>query len=206
MFYIIICLCYIIYYYNYVIEIPKVYYSDEISNIYNDMPSLKTPIYWTFGLHNSYIQYIIYLINCKIDTKVGKKLYKDYILTTDDEEDLIIGIGQVKYKVTGILLIFHTAFGNYCDLASKIKKLCKQLNLLPISYSRRGHSKELKKSQFNSVGNLNDLELILDYINKTYPMFPIYGLGMSAGTSLLTRYLGNTKYKSLIELAILLST
>ena len=76
---------------------------------------------------------------------------------------------------------------------------------MPISYSRRGHDKELTQSQFNSVGNLNDLELILDYINSNYPTLPIYGLGMSAGTSLLARYLGNKKEKSRIELGILLS-
>lgn len=202
---ILICLFYIIYYYHYVIETPSVYYSKKMLTIYNNMESLKNPIYWAFGLHNSYIQYLIYLLNCKIDTRIGKKLYKKNILKTKDGEDLLLGIGQVDYKVNGILLIFHTVFGDYCDSAKEIKKLCKNLNLMPISYSRRGHDKELTQSQFNSVGNLNDLELILDYINSNYSTLPIYGLGMSAGTSLLARYLGNKKEKSRIELGILLS-
>lgn len=205
MWYIILCLFYIMYYYNYVIETPQIYYSKNMLNFYKNMPSLHKRIYWAFGLHNSYIQYILYLKNCKIDKIIGKQLYKEYIIKTYDNENLLIGIGQVNYKINGILLIFHTVFGDYCDSAKEIKKLCKNLNLLPISYSRRGHSLKLTKSKFNSVGNINDLELILDYINLHYPTLSIYGLGMSAGTSILTRYLGNVKNKSRIELAILLS-
>ena len=76
-----------------------------------------------------------------------------------------MGIGNINYKFDGILLIFHTIFGTYCDGACSVKKICKELNLLPISYSRRGHGIKLNNLTFNTVGHMGDLELILDYID-----------------------------------------
>jgi len=203
--FIVILILYLIYYYHVVVEQPTVYYSKKIKHVYKDMPSLKKNIYWTIGCHNNLIQYLIYWIESKIDIYVGNRFYKTETLITSDNENLLIGIGDIDYEYNGILLIFHTIFGNYCDGINSIKKMCKELNLLPISYSRRGHGTKLNNNKFNTVGHIEDLELILDYIEDKYPNKPIYGLARSAGTSLLSRYLGNTKYKSRISLAILIS-
>lgn len=204
--YILLLVLYLIFYYNVIIEKPKVYYSKKMKNIYNDMPSLNQNIYWTIGCHNKYIQYLIYYFESKLDDIVGNKFYKTDIIITNDNEKILIGIGNIKYNYNGILLIFHTIFGDYRDNSNGIKKMCKKLNLLPISYSRRGHSFKLETVKFNTTGHIEDVELVLDYIEKNYPNKPIYGYARSAGTSLLTRYLGNVKYKSRISLAILISS
>ena len=203
--YIVLLILYLIYYFNVIVEQPTIYYSKKMKNVYADIPSINKNIYWTIGCHNNLIQYFIYLIESKIDKNIGKKFYKTDIIMTPDNEKLLIGIGNINYKYDGILLMFHTIFETYCDGAYSVKKLCKELNLLPISYSRRGHGIKLNNLKFNTVGHIEDLELILDYIEREYPNKPIYGLARSAGTNLLARYLGNTKHKSRISLAILIS-
>lgn len=203
--YIIILIIYLIYYFNIIVEKPKVYCSNGMEIIYEDMPSLNNNIYWTIGFHNKYIQYLLYLFETRNDKILGNTFYKIDKIITPDNEKLLIGIGDVDYEYKGILLIFHTIFGDYCDGSRSVKKLCSELNLLPISYSRRGHGKKLKNNKFNTFGHIEDLELILDYIDDKYPNLPIYGLARSAGTSLLSRYLGNTKHNSRISLAILIS-
>lgn len=203
--YILLLVLYLIFYYNVIVEKPQVYYSKKMKKICNNMPSVNQNIYWTIGCHNKYIQYLIYYIESKLDDIIGNKFYKTDIIMTDDNEKLLIGIGDINYNYNGILLVFHTIFGDYRDNSYRIKKLCKELNLLPISYSRRGHSFKLQTIKFNTTGHIEDLEVILDYIENNYPNKPIYGYACSAGTSLLTRYLGNAKYKSRISLAILIS-
>lgn len=203
--YIVLLVLYLIYYFNVIVEQPTIYHSQKMEKVYADIPSINQNIYWTIGCHNNLIQYFIYRIESKIDKYIGKQFYKTNIIITPDNEKLIMGIGNINYKFDGILLIFHTIFGTYCDGACSVKKICKELNLLPISYSRRGHGIKLNNLTFNTVGHMEDLELILDYIESEYPNKPIYGLARSAGTNLLSRYLGNTKHKSRISLAILIS-
>lgn len=206
MIYIILLVLYLIFYFNVIVEKPKVYYSNKMQNIFKDMPSLTKNIYWMIGCHNRYIQYIIYSIESTIDNIIGNKFYNTDIITTNDNEKILIGIGNINYNYNGILLVFHTILGDYRDNCYSVKNLCKQLNLLPISYSRRGHSFKMQNIKFNTTGHIEDLELVLDYIENNYPNKPIYGYARSAGTSLLARYLGNIKYKSRISLAILISS
>ena len=45
---------------------------------------------------------------------------------------------------------------------------------------------------FNTTGDVRDLRFILSKIRKRFPYNSLYGTGISAGTSLLARYLGGT--------------
>jgi predicted alpha/beta-fold hydrolase len=44
--------------------------------------------------------------------------------------------------------------------------------------------------RFNTVGDQEDLRYILEKIQRRYPQQSLYGVGISAGSSLLARYLG----------------
>lgn len=44
--------------------------------------------------------------------------------------------------------------------------------------------------RFNTVGDQQDMRWILHKVKNKYPGRKIYGVGISAGTSLLARYLG----------------
>ena len=57
--------------------------------------------------------------------------------------------------------------------------------------NRRGHGTlPLTAPRFSTIGSTDDLRAQLDQIRRRLPRSPLYGLGVSAGTALLVRYLG----------------
>lgn len=46
--------------------------------------------------------------------------------------------------------------------------------------------------RFNTVGDQQDFRFILSRIRNRFPAHRMYGVGISAGSSLLARYLGGT--------------
>lgn len=193
-------------YYNYVVsEVPKVYYRDAMNDVYYKMSNLHKKIYWTpWGFH-PYIQFLIYLIHNYFDKKIADDIYKLEIIQANDGEDLVMAWGPSTIHSKAIILSIHTLLGDYSDSAKFLYKLHKKYNWIPISYSRRGHSKPLKYPIFNTVGDIDDLILILRKIKARYPLLPIYAIGSSAGSSLLVRYLGEHSDNSLIDAASVIS-
>lgn len=200
---------FIIYYKYYVIERSKVYFHPHMEWIIKNMPNLHKNINWTFCGFNSYIQFLWYKTFVSYQNKkIAKQIYDIESYNLDDDENIIIAWGKEKNltsKPKAILLLLHTIFGNYSDSANFAYYIQKELNWIPVSYSRRGHSFPLKLPNFNTVGNKKDLINILNKIKRKYPKLPIYAFGTSAGSSLLARYLGDTQNNSLISGAILLS-
>ncbi len=194
------------YYINYIVKKPKLYYHKCMSNIIKLMPNLHRPVWWTFWGTNSYIQFFIYFILGSYKNKISSnKIYELEDVKLDDNEEIILAWGNTVDKPTGILLTLHTVCGDYSEYAYVSEQLKNELNLIPVSYSRRGHSKPLKNPKFNTVGDLEDLVFVINLIKNKYPNIPIYAIGLSAGSSLLVQYLGFYSKESLIEAAVLIS-
>jgi predicted alpha/beta-fold hydrolase len=195
---------YLIYYYIHVVEKPIIYSSNNLLELSKKIKSINKKVYWCIFAYNPYLQYLIYIILSRYDIYISKFLYNTIILKTLDNENLLLGYGK-NNNPSGILLVFHTVYGDYTESAYQVKKISEKLNLLPISYSRRGHSLPLTISKFNTVGHPEDVDIVIKYIKSNYPNLPIYGLGLSAGSSLLARFLGNKSNSVELNGAILIS-
>ncbi len=197
-------ICLWTYYIKYVVSKPKLYYNNNMSNIIKQMPSLHRNIWWTFWGYNKYIQCILYItVGWFKDLYIYKKVYDIENIILNDKEELIIAWGKSIKPPKGVIIWLHTLCGNFYESSYLANEINKEINLVSVSYSRRGHSTLLKNPKFNTVGNLEDLIFIISKIKKKYPNLPIYAIGLSAGTSLLAQYLGT--YNTTISAAILIS-
>ena len=59
--------------------------------------------------------------------------------------------------------------------------------------------------RFNTTGSVDDLACVLQHIRSKVSGVPVYGVGLSAGSSLLARYLGDTGSSSLIAAGVCIS-
>ncbi len=202
--YIILCIVLWKYYKNNIVSKPKLYYHKNMSNVVASMPSLHRNIWWTFWAYNSYMQSLLYVVIGYIrDRYSSKKLYVIENIILDDKEEITVSWGKLNKKPEGVLLILHTLCGNYSESAHIATEIRNELNLIPVSYSRRGHSSSLTNPKFNTVGDIDDLIFIINKIKNKYADLPIYAIGLSAGTCLLTQYL--SKYNLHIKAAVLIS-
>lgn len=195
---------FILYYCNKIIEKPKIYCQSDMDHIVENIPSLHRYIYWTIFGFNPYIQFFIYTCSNMINILISKYIYILEDFYFQDGERTVIAWGTHP-NPKAIVLILHTLCGTYTESANLAKRFQNQYNWLSVSYSRRGHHYKLSKPIFNTVGDQNDLKEILNEIKNRYPLLPIYAVGLSAGSSLLARYIGDHKEQSLISAAVLIS-
>lgn len=190
----------------FVFETPQVYYAESMAGVVDLMPSLKRTLKWPIWCYGAHMQFLSYsILSSRNDRKIANVIYEITKLELYDGEKTLISWGKFNGTPKGILLLLHTVYGDYSESATIAQQAMKTLNLIPVSYSRRGHSFPLTKAEFNTVGSHEDLQRVLDAITSKYPNLPIYAIGSSAGSSLLARYLGDTGDNSRISGAVLIS-
>jgi predicted alpha/beta-fold hydrolase len=105
-----------------------------------------------------------------------------------------------------IAVIFHTISGDEQDVKNTVQSIRDNLDWIVVVCIRRGHgSLPLLTPVINTMGSTSDLKIQLSYIQKRFPNSPLYGVGISAGSGLLARYLGETGTKSLFRAAVAIS-
>lgn len=197
----------LIYYQKKVVELPQVFCGKSMLDIVNRIPLLKKEIRWPIWCYSSYLQFLYYdkCISLR-NRKIANDIYKTEPLIFHDQEESIIAWGKnINYSPNIVVLFLHNVCGDYRDNSELAKYLIKTMNCIPVSYSRRGHSMPLKNPYFNTVGDQDDLKLVLTKIQQRYMNLPIYAVGSSAGSSLLAKYLGSSANSNLISAAALIS-
>ena len=92
---------------------------------------------------------------------------------------------------TPVLLVLPTICGNGDNLKDFIWTLQKDLGWPVAVCNRRGHiGVPLTTPRFNTLGDTHDLDLQIRAIQKRRPSARLFAVGISAGSGLLVRYLG----------------
>ena len=92
---------------------------------------------------------------------------------------------------TPILLVLPTICGYGDDLRGFVRRIQKTLGWIVVVCNRRGHGPlPLTSPQINTMGNTDDLRAQMQVIQERRPQAPLYAVGLSAGSGLLVRYLG----------------
>lgn len=169
------------------------------------LPILKHPIHWLRGVANVWSQYALYILNyMQTDKFVAKKLLNVYDLNVGDNEKIRVARTRHIVKPKLIVLYCHTVFGHYSEFAHLAEQF-KNDPIVYFSYSRRGAHPDLSTKHYNITGSTDILDKILDHINSVYSNVPIHAIGASAGTCLLSKYLGSKNQSKRIKSAILIS-
>lgn len=135
-------------------------------------------------------------------------VYKREIIVMSDGEHIALDWceNHVDLPVDApIVIVMHGIGGNSEEL--NVQYLCKHLaegGLRAVVYNRRGCAANLTLKQFKPYryGCTADLNEVLAHINHSHPLATILAIGLSAGSNVLTRYLGETGNSSKIAGAI----
>nr|WP_109020757.1 alpha/beta fold hydrolase [Leptospira kobayashii] len=198
------------YYLLVVIHIPELFFVTNSFNqkIISECKTLLQPYRPTFWCFNRHLMLVVLLFR-----EFRSKEYKYDLIEQVRMKDGGItglawsGITNIKSKDrTPIVVIFHTIAGDEQDVKNTVRYITSELNWIAVVCIRRGHgSLPLTKPQINTMGSTSDLKKQLDHIHKKFPNAPLFGVGISAGSGLLARYLGESGLKSKFKAAVAIS-
>ncbi len=184
-----------------VVHKPVLHFSRNKFNdkIISECPSLLRPYFPSFWCFNRHLMLIVLMFR--------EYRSKDY--EYDSVEELTMedggltglawtGIHERHSKEnTPIAVIFHTISGDEQDVKGISRYVKNTLHWTAVVCIRRGHGRlPLTSPIINTMGSTSDLKEQLDHIQKKYPDAPLFGIGISAGSGLLARYLGEAGQKS----------
>jgi len=100
-------------------------------------------------------------------------------------------LGTEAAPGTPVLVVLHTICGSANALRRFLQTMHRELGWVIAACNRRGHADlPLTAPQLNTMGSTADLRRQIERIQEQRPGSPLYGVGVSAGSGLLVRYLG----------------
>ncbi|MCW7468436.1 YheT family hydrolase [Leptospira kanakyensis] len=208
--FLVFCLGFIFYYIFEVIETPVLRFSESefLLRVIEKSPNLTNPYYPTFWCFNQHLMLLLLMF----------REYRTKPFTYDQLEQLKMKDGGItglawsgiqvgsENKDTPIVVLFHTISGDEQDVKSTVKYLRETFGWMVVVCIRRGHGNlPLTKPKINTMGSTSDLKEQLSYIQKRFPKRQLLGVGISAGSGLLARYLGEAGTKSQFIAAVAVS-
>ena len=105
----------------------------------------------------------------------------------------------------GVAVLLHGITGCALDMAETATTLA-AAGWSAAAFERRGHGPPLTQPRFNTTGCVDDLRLALAAVRAAYPGAPVCAVAVSAGCSLLIRYLGEQGEASAVDSAVCVCT
>ncbi len=125
------------------------------------------------------------------------------IVTQDGGTVSIQWVGLDEPLDTPVVLAMHTICGSGDTLRRFVTFVRRQLGWVVAACNRRGHAGlPLTVPQLNTMGSTSDLREQLASIQARRPAAPLYGVGISAGSGLLVRYLGEEHERSRLRAGV----
>ncbi len=111
--------------------------------------------------------------------------------------------GLNEPPTTPVLVVLHTICGSGHALRRFIAAMRRRLGWVVVACNRRGHADlPLTAPRINTMGFVEDLDEQLESIAARRPGASLYGAGISAGSGLLVRYLGEKRETSRFDAAV----
>jgi len=102
------------------------------------------------------------------------------------------GVEQAT-PTTPIALVLPTICGDGDGVRDITRQVGSSLGWTVVVCNRRGHAGvPLATPRFNTLGNVDDLRAQIAHVRAAHPRAPLFAIGVSAGSGLLARYLGET--------------
>ncbi|XDD53598.1 YheT family hydrolase [Leptospira sp. WS4.C2] len=206
----IITFSFLLYYFFEVAETPVLRFSesDFLLRIIERSPNLTNKYYPTFWCFNQHLMLFLLMLR---EYRTKPYLY-DHLERLKMKDGGITGLAWSGINTKSakdnnpIVVVFHTISGDEQDVKSTVKYLRERYDWIVVVCIRRGHGNlPLTKPKINTMGSTSDLKEQLSYIQKKYPKKQMFGVGISAGSGLLARYLGEAGIKSKFNAAVAVS-
>lgn len=173
-------------------EAPNVYSQPQgqIDKVLHQLPQLKQKYRPTPWLSNQHV----HLLYFDLIRKRTIKLQYDKIEQLTMQDGGITAIAWLGYDLpatTPTIVLMHTITGTPESMRELVKDLHAYTGWRVALCLRRGHAQlPMPVPKMNLFGSVEDLKEQIDFIQQQFPQSELYGVGSSAGTGLLVRYLG----------------
>lgn len=174
---------------------PELHYHQSQHNqaILEACPSLFAPYNPTPWAANAHAQIMLYMAMKSRAPIVEWEL--DERLEVPDGGTVSLqwcGLQDLRIEpATPVLLVLPTITGSGDGLRGFVQRMQRELGWLVVVCNRRGHAElPLTAPSINTMGNTHDLRHQISAVQKRRPQAPLFAVGLSAGSGLLVRYIG----------------
>lgn len=154
------------------------------------LPRLTQRFWVTPWLINGHLQ----IFAAGIQEALSPRLAYDHVETlrmSDGGTTALHWLGSELPEQMPTLVVLHTITGSPQSMRAFMRDMRRLTGWRVVLCERRGHGElPLTSPRFNTMGDTGDLREQLLLISARYPDSPLYAAGVSAGTGLLVRYLG----------------
>ncbi|MBD9481554.1 alpha/beta fold hydrolase [Pseudomonas sp. PDM14] len=171
---------------------PQLIYQANPENqaLIAQVPRLSQRFWATPWLFNGHLQ----LLGLGLKKVFSARLQYDRVDTlrmADGGTTALHWLGAELPASVPTLVVLHTITGSPHSMRGFVRDLQRLTGWRVVVCERRGHGGlPLTSPRFNTMGDTADLREQLRQIGERYPQSPLYAAGISAGTGLLVRYLG----------------
>lgn len=167
-------------------------------------PSLRAGFEPSWWARSSHVQNVLTVV--RGEAAPALKWDMEERLTMPDGGTVSIQwLGLAAAEHTPVLVVLHTITGSGDGLRRFIAAIHARLGWVVAACNRRGHAGlELTSPRINTMGATDDLRRQLVAIQARRRAASLYGVGVSAGSGLLVRYLGEEAGRSRLRAAVAL--
>jgi len=181
---------------------PRIYCQDNAHNrqIIHSLDQLKQIYRPTPWLFNGHLQMLF--LSARKNNAAQAYDHIEHLTMSDGGRTALAWVGYDLPSTTPTIVLLHTLTGSPKSMQELVLDLHKTTGWRIVVCVRRGHADlPLTQPQFNIFGSVTDLHEQLEIIHARLPESALYGVGSSAGSGLLVRYLGSTGSKPLLRAA-----
>ena len=187
-------------------ETPRLYFKPHSSSekMLGQLKQLRQKYRPTPWLSNTHVHLLYFDLIRKKTVKLDYDKV-DQLTMSDGGVTAVVWFGYDLPEDTPTIVLMHTITGSPESMRELVKDLNQYTGWRVALCIRRGHAKlPMPVPKINLFGSTDDLREQIAFIQKAFPKSGLYGVGSSAGTGLLVRYLGeegkNTPLKAAFAL------
>jgi predicted alpha/beta-fold hydrolase len=163
---------------------------------------LRRPYVQTPWLFNAHLQVLWLLLHESLAPALRYER-TDLLRMRDGGTTALDWIGLDEPASTPTLLVLPGITGDAQSMRSIVRDLRRATGWRIVVCTRRGHGDlELTSPLFNTMGSTEDLREQLAHIRAQVPRSTLYAVGVSAGSAVLVRYLGEEGSRSSIRAGV----
>lgn len=171
---------------------PELVYQNNPQNrqLLENLPRLQRPFRPTPWMFNTHLQLLALGLKKGLAPALQYDL-SEQLTMADGGTTALHWLGLNLPAQVPTLLILHTITGSPHSMRSTVRDLQRLTGWRVVLCQRRGHGDlPLTSPKINTMGDTGDLREHIRSIQQRFPDSPLYAMGISAGTGLLVRYLG----------------
>ncbi|MGH8444222.1 MAG: YheT family hydrolase [Solimonas sp.] len=176
--------------------------SDFNQRIVERLKQLHEPYRPTPWLYNPHLQLLWLVLKDALAPRLAYER-SDPLRMADGGTTSLEWLGLDRDPRAPTLVVLHTISGDAQSMRDLVAELHRRSGWRVVVCTRRGHGGlRLTTPSINPMGSTHDLRQQLLHIREAFPESPLYAVGVSAGSALLVRYLGEEGSASLIRAGV----